>query len=44
MASQDDPNPSTLERARLPIVRSYERIRSLELFEWLKAYMWSAMG
>jgi hypothetical protein len=44
MVFQDDANPSILERARLPVVRSYERIRSLELFEWLKVYMWSAMG
>jgi hypothetical protein len=43
MVSPDDANPSILERARLPVVR-YERIRSLELFEWLKVYMWSAMG
>ncbi|MDT7866240.1 MAG: hypothetical protein RRE21_04840 [Desulfurococcales archaeon] len=44
MVFQDDTTPSILERARLPVVRSYERIRSLELFEWLKVYMWSAMG
>jgi hypothetical protein len=43
MVFQDDTTPSILERARLPVVR-YERMRSLELFEWLKVYMWSAMG